>query len=128
MIQAPPQSPTANRHPVTMPSRAWYGDIELTLDFRATWNVHTLAMMDAPAITPTQIEAAFANPLGTPPIRELAKGRKSATVIVDDVSRPTPAGLVVPYVLRELTEAGIEKSEIRFVIGGGSHRAQTREE
>jgi nickel-dependent lactate racemase len=111
-----------------MPSRAWYGDIDLTLDFPAAWDVHTLGMKDAPALNEAQIEAAFANPIGTPPIHELAKGRKSATVIVDDVSRPTPASLLVPYVLRELTRAGVPKSEIRFVIGGGSHRAQTQEE
>jgi nickel-dependent lactate racemase len=35
---------------------------------------------------------------------------------------------MVPYVLRELTLAGVPKSEIRFVVGGGSHRPQTQEE
>jgi nickel-dependent lactate racemase len=128
MIQAPPQHSTASRHQVTMPSKAWYGDIDLTLDFPATWNVHTLSMKDAPPLDEVGIEAAFANPIGTPPIHELAKGRKSATIIVDDVSRPTPAHVLVPYVLRELAQAGVPKSEIRFVVGGGSHRAQTQEE
>src|SRR5688572_715521 len=128
MIEAPPLPSTANRHLVTMPSRAWYGDIDLTLDFPATWDVHTMAMKDAPTLTATQIEAAFANPIGTPPIRELAKGRKSATIVVDDVSRPTPASTMIPYVLRELTLAGVPKEEIRFVVGGGSHRPQTQEE
>ena len=128
MIQAPPQASTAQRRHVTMPSRAWFGDIDLTLDFPATWDVQTLSMKDAPALRADQIEAAFANPIGTPPIRELAKGRKSATVVVDDVSRPTPASQVIPYVLRELAAAGIPKGEIRFVVGGGSHRAQTPEE
>jgi nickel-dependent lactate racemase len=91
MIEAPPLSVTANRHRVTMPSKAWYGDVDLTLEFPETWDVHTLAMKDAPAMSEAQIEAAFANPIGTPPIRELAKGRKSATIVVDDVSRPPPA-------------------------------------
>jgi lactate racemase len=127
MLQAPP-SHVIDRHRVTMPSRAWYGDIDLTLDFPATWDVHTLAMKDAPAISPAGIEAAFANPIGTPPIHELAKGRKSATIVVDDVSRPTPASKLIPYVLRELARAGVPKSEIRFVVGGGSHRPQTQEE
>ena len=128
MNQAPTLSRTVNRHQVTMPSRAWYGDIDLTVDFPAAWNVHTLAMKDAPTLTPAQIEHAFANPIGTPPIHELARGRKSATIVVDDVSRPTPASIMIPYVLRELTLAGIPKSEIRFVVGGGSHRPQTQEE
>jgi nickel-dependent lactate racemase len=111
-----------------MPSRAWYGDVDLTLSFPPAWHVHTLAMKDAPTLNAAQIEAAFANPIGTPPIRELARGRTSATIVVDDVSRPTPASTLVPYVLRELAMAGVPKSEIRFVVGGGSHRPQTQEE
>src|SRR5690606_2086875 len=57
-----------------------------------------------------------------------AQGKRSAAIVVDDVSRPTPAAEVIPYVLAELAEAGIPQREIRFVIGGGSHRPQTREE
>lgn len=128
MIQVPPLAATVASNQVTMPSRAWYGDIDLTLPFPSTWKLHTLAMKDAPAINTAQIEAAFANPIGTLPIRELAQGRKSATIVVDDVSRPTPASKVIPYVLQELAAAGIPKSEIRFVVGGGSHRPQTPEE
>lgn len=127
MIQSPPAA-AIDRHLVTMPSRAWYGDIDLTLDFPATWDVHTLAMKDAPALDEDAIEAAFANPVGTLPLTELAQGRKSATIVVDDVSRPTPASVLIPYVLRELAKAGVPHSEIRFVVGGGSHRPQTQEE
>jgi lactate racemase len=128
MLQAPPLSPTVDRHQVTMPSRAWYGDVDLTLDFPAAWDVHTLPMHDAPTLSAAQIEAAFANPIGTPPIHQLAKGRKSATIVVDDLSRPTPAAEVIPYVLRELAMAGIPQAEIRFVVGGGSHRPLAPEE
>src|SRR5262245_53347892 len=128
MIQAPPLPTTTDRHLVTIPSRAWYGDIDLTLEFPATWDVHTMAMQDAPALTPAQIERAFANPIGTPPIHQLAKGRKSAAIVIDDLSRPTPASVMIPYVLGELAKAGIPKEEIRFVVGGGSHRPLTLEE
>lgn len=128
MIEAPPVAPTLERHQVTMPSRAWYGDVDLTLDFPAAWQVHTLAMKDAPTLSAAQIKSAFANPIGTPPIHQLAQGRKSATIVVDDLSRPTPASVLIPYVLRELAMAGVPKQEIRFVVGGGSHRPLTPEE
>ncbi|HXF62858.1 MAG TPA: lactate racemase domain-containing protein, partial [Caldilineaceae bacterium] len=123
-----PEVRAATRNAVTMPSRAWYGDGDLTLDFPAGWEVHVLAPQDAPKLSADGIEAAFANPIGTARIAELARGKRSATVVVDDVSRPTPAAELIPYVLRELAEAGVPKSEIRFVIGGGSHRQQTQEE
>ena len=112
----------------TVHSHAWYGDMELALDFPSGWEVEILGPKDAPALSDTQIEQAFAEPIGTARISELAKGKKSAAIVVDDLSRPTPAADVIPYLLRELTMAGVPKSEIRFVVGGGSHRPLTDEE
>ena len=112
----------------TVYSRAWYGDAELTLNFPTDWEVEVLGPKDAPVLSDTQIEKAFAEPIGTPRISELAKGKKSAGIVVDDLSRPTPAAKVIPYLLRELASAGVPKSEIRFVVGGGSHRPLTDEE
>ena len=112
----------------TVYSRAWYGDEALTLNFPSGWDVETLGPKDAPALSDADIERAFAEPIGTSRIAALAKGKKSAAIIVDDLSRPTPAARVVPFVLRELASAGVPKSETRFVVGGGSHRPLTDEE
>lgn len=112
----------------TVHSRAWYGDEELTLNFPTGWEVEVLGPKDAPALSDAQIERAFVEPIGTPRISELAKGKKSAAIVVDDLSRPTPAATVIPYLLHELASAGVPKSEIRFVVGGGSHRPLTDEE
>lgn len=112
----------------TVHSQAWYGDEELTLTFPTTWEVELLAPKDSPVLSDAQIEKAFAEPIGTKPISELAKNKKSAAIIVDDLSRPTPAATIIPYIMRELSLAGIPKSEIRFVVGGGSHRPLTYEE
>ena len=112
----------------TVYSSAWYGDEELTLNFPSGWEVEVLGPKDAPALSDMQIERAFAEPIGTARIAELAKGKKSAAIVVDDLSRPTPAAAVVPVLLRELASVGVPKSEIRFVVGGGSHRPLTDEE
>lgn len=113
---------------VTVHSGAWHGDRELTLNFPTDWEVETLNPKDAPALSDAQIEQAFAEPIGTKRIAELAKGKKSAAIIVDDLSRPTPAFKVVPFLLKELFAAGVPKSEIRFVVGVGAHRPITKEE
>ena len=112
----------------TVYSSAWYGDEELTLNFPTGWEVEILGPKDALALSDIQIERAFAEPIGTSRISELAKGKKSAAIVVDDLSRPTPAATVIPVLLRELAAAGVPKSEIRFVVGGGSHRPLTDEE
>ncbi len=112
----------------TVHSRAWYGDEELTLNFPTGWEVEMLGPKDASALSNKQIERAFAEPIGTKRIAELAKSKKSAAIVVDDLSRPTPAAEIIPFLLHELTSAGIPKSGIRFVVGGGSHRPLTDEE
>ena len=98
----------------TVYSRAWYGDEALTLNFPTGWEVEVLGPKDAPVLSDTQIEKAFAEPIGTPRISELAKGKKSAAIVVDDLSRPTPAAKVIPFLLRELVSAGVP--EIRNPI------------
>ena len=116
------------KNSATVRTRAWYGDEELTLNFPTGWEVEMLGPKDAPALSDAQIERAFAEPIGTPRISELAKGKESAAIIVDDLSRPTPAAQVIPFILRALAEAGIPKSEIRFVVGMGAHRPLTNED
>ena len=110
---------------VSVRSGAWYGDNELALNFPIGWKVDVLAPKDTPELSDAHIEQAFAEPIGTPRISELAKGRRSAAIVVDDLSRPTPAAKVIPYLLRELGAAGVPKSETRFVVGPGSHRPLT---
>lgn len=117
---------TSNR--VTMNSGAWYGDEELALTFPDGWQVALLAPHDAPPLSDAEIETAFAQPIGTSPLAELARGRRDAAIVVDDLSRPTPAADVLPFVLQELARAGISKDEIRIVVGGGSHRPIDEEE
>ena len=112
----------------TVHSRAWYGDEALTLNFPKGWEVEVLGPKDAPGLSDADIERAFAEPTGTPRISELARGKKSAAIVVDDLSRPTPAARVIPFLLHELAAAGVPSSEIRFVVGGGSHRPLTDEE
>jgi hypothetical protein len=90
-------TPTLTRnHTATVPWRAWHGDDDLTLTFPAGWDVTTLWPNDAPALRTADIEAAFANPIGARRIAELAVGKASAAIILDDLSRPTPAAQVIP--------------------------------
>ena len=88
----------------TIHTRAWAGDEALTLTFPDGWTVETFGPEECPQVTADQIQTAFDNPIGTPRIAELAKGKNSAAIIVDDLSRPTPAAELIPYVLKELDD------------------------
>ena len=114
---------------IKLPSLAWYGLKELALSLPDSWQVETFDMAghDRPALTPEQIKTAIGNTIGTPPIRELARGKKEVVIIFDDMTRATRTHDMVPHVLEELSDAGIPDSGIRFICALGCHGAYTRE-
>jgi nickel-dependent lactate racemase len=64
----------------------------------------------------------LARPLGTPPLAELARGRKDACILVCDITRPVPNRLILPPLLRTLEEQGIPRDRILILIATGLHR------
>jgi nickel-dependent lactate racemase len=111
---------------ITVPFGIWH-DRNVELNFPDDWNVIVVeSEFQPPVLSDYEIRAAMHAPIGSPMISQLAKGRKSAVIIVDDTTRPTPAHRVIPFVLEELQAGGIEDDDILFVIGLGMHRPMTR--
>lgn len=65
------------------------------------------------------------NPIGTPPLLQLAKPGQSVAVIIDDYTRKTPGHLFLPPLLDCLLAGGVAQRDIRVVVAGGSHRPMT---
>jgi nickel-dependent lactate racemase len=101
----------------------FFGDDLLALEFPDKWNVTVCKMAghDAPPLTDEEIREKLANPIGTKRLSELAKNRKEAVILVDDITRPTKAHNLLPFVLEELYKGGISDDHIRVVIGTGTH-------
>ena len=77
----------------------------------------------APLADPqTAVEQALAQPIGTPPLAELARGRRNACILVCDITRPVPNRLILPPLLRTLEEQGIARRDILILIATGLHR------
>jgi nickel-dependent lactate racemase len=83
-----------------------------------------LAIRDAvPLRDPTAaLEEALRNPIGAKPLAELAKGKKTACVVVCDITRPVPNKLILPPVLRTIEDAGVPRSGITILVATGLHR------
>ncbi|MFQ6076848.1 MAG: nickel-dependent lactate racemase [Candidatus Bathyarchaeia archaeon] len=115
---------------VELPQGAWFGDDILTLPFPPDWDISVCKMAghDAPPVTDEEIRKAFANPIGTKTISELAKGKKEVVIVVDDITRATPTAPIIPYVLEEIHKAGITKEHTRFIMATGAHKTPTRED
>ena len=73
------------------------------------------------------VEEALRNPIGTPPLRELAKGKKKIVLITSDHTRAVPSKLTLPILLREIRE-GNPEADITILIATGLHRKTTEEE
>ena len=73
------------------------------------------------------VQAAMANPVESPRLAELARGKKKVVLIASDHTRPVPSRIIVPYMLREIRE-GNPEAEITILIATGRHRGTTREE
>lgn len=117
-----------NNITVCLPQLAWYENNEFKLEFPSSWEV-TVCYMNGhnrPPLSEEGFREAFANPIATKPIRELARGKSEVVILFDDMSRPTRVAEIVPYVLQELEAAGIKDSGIRFIAALGAHGALTR--
>ncbi len=101
-----------------------YGRTGLEVDLPEGKVLSPLQIRPAPPIAEPEkaIEAAMRNPIGTPPLAELAKGRKNACIVICDVTRPVPNQWILPPMVRILEEAGIARQDIMILIATGLHR------
>ena len=70
------------------------------------------------------VREAMANPIGSPNLSELARGKKSCTVIISDHTRPVPSRDILPPMLEQLRE-GNPEIQITLLVATGFHRLTT---
>lgn len=81
----------------------------------------------APKSEAELVADALANPIGSPKLSELAKGKKNCVIISSDHTRPVPSHVIMPQLLAELRK-GNPDIDITILIATGMHRATTKEE
>lgn len=113
---------------IKVPQLAWFGAKELELPLPAEWEVavYNMAGFNLPALSAEDISRALAAPVGCPPLRELARGKKEVVIIFDDLTRVTRVAEIVPFILEELAAAGVPEGGIRFIAALGCHGAMDR--
>ncbi len=75
-----------------------------------------------------EVLRALAQPIEAPTIASLARPGMKVAIVIDDNSRPTPVGQILPTVVEQLESAGIARSAMALVPALGLHRAMTAEE
>jgi lactate racemase len=74
------------------------------------------------------IKMALDNPIGSPPLSELAKGKDSACILICDITRPVPNRLFLRPMVERMVTSGISLNKITILIATGLHRPNLGEE
>lgn len=114
-----------------------YGNQKVPVDLPDSTAVRGMRASPEPISGQDAIPAALRNPIGTPPLEEIARTRLSespgaeAVIVVSDNTRPVPYrgedGLMIPIV-ETLRRAGFADAQITVIVGAGSHRNMTADE
>jgi len=75
-----------------------------------------------------EVLRALRNPVESPPLADLARGKARIDIAVTDITRYCPDDLVVEAILGELAAAGVPSSAVSFILALGSHRPMTGRE
>src|SRR5258708_23527412 len=74
------------------------------------------------------IAQALAKPIGAPSLAEHAKGKRSACILICDITRPVPNHLFLRPIIEQLLGAGVAAEAITVLVATGLHRPNEGEE
>jgi nickel-dependent lactate racemase len=107
-----------------------YGRTGLVAELPDERVVRTLHYKDAPPLDDPDASLAevLARPNGTPPLAQLAQGKKNCCIAICDITRPVPNEIILRPLLAILEAAGIPHKEITILVATGLHRESTEDE
>jgi len=107
-----------------------YGQKGLTIDVPEDVEATVVRKHPMPLVPdPDQaVWTALRNPVGSPPLAELARNKKSACILICDITRPVPNGTLLGPLVDTLIHGGISKENIRILVATGLHRPSEGDE
>ena len=107
-----------------------FGKTGLTVSLPEGFHYRILDARSArPLANPVEaVERALDQPIGAPPLAQLAAGKRTAAISVCDITRPAPNRQTLPPLLRRLERAGIPRANVTILIATGLHRPATQSE
>ena len=113
-----------------IPTREHFGDEEERLQIPPSWDltVYHMAGIKAPILSSEEIRQRIEEPIGTKRLADIARGKRTAIITFDDLTRPTPTFEVLTQVIEELKLGGIKDDGILFLTSYGSHRPLGQDE
>ncbi len=109
-----------------------YGRKELEFEIESSRVVDTLKANEKAGLADPlrAVEKSLKEPVGTAPLVELlaAEEINDLVIIVNDVTRYTPYSYMMPPLLKTISEAGIKKEQVTFIVATGVHSPHSAEQ
>ena len=107
-----------------------YGKGRLAVDPPANCQPHLVEKHPMPVLDDPRgaVLASLAQPIGMPPLLEHARGKRSACILICDITRPVPNHLFLRPLIETLLAAGVPRDGIDVVVATGLHRPNEGEE
>lgn len=74
------------------------------------------------------VQQSLARPIAAAPLKELARGKTDAVIVISDITRPVPNALLLPMIIAHLEAAGMPAGKITILIATGIHRPNEGQE
>ena len=107
-----------------------YGKNGLWIDVPDKNLTKILSMKKSKAIENSmeRVTNALESPIGSMPLAQIAQGKKTACIVICDITRPVPNKILLPPILSTLQESGIQRENITILIATGIHRPNLGDE
>jgi nickel-dependent lactate racemase len=101
-----------------------YGRSTLPLELPDRLEVTVIRKTAMPVLpdAPAAVQAALARGVEAGTLADEVRGKRSACILVCDITRPVPNGLLLPPIVRGLLAAGIAAERITVLVATGLHR------
>lgn len=102
---------------------------------RSFWLDEERVMLEMAATGPeetpdetAEVLRALAEPIGSPRLAQIVRPGETVCIITSDITRPCPSRIILPPLIDQLEQAGIQPDDITVVFALGIHRRHTEEE
>jgi len=101
-----------------------YGRHGMRVRLDAAWQVEVIRKPAMPVLADplAALEASLDAPVGAPSLAQLAAMAQRVCIVICDITRPVPNGLILPVLVRRLRAAGVKPEAITILIATGLHR------
>ncbi len=101
-----------------------YGKTGLRLEFPDAWDITVIRKRPLPILRDPgmALKAALERPAGGSPLDQLAKRHHNACILICDVTRPVPNGVILPAIIKQLISNDMKQTDISVLLATGLHR------